>query len=193
MQTLIGVESPLFARGIASALSEVGGFGAIVTVREPEHVVPSIRACRAQLAILDVGIGGAGPLLQRVRFAFPKLMIVTIGTRDWAHVALENGANGFVVRDAEARVFAEGVRRVLGGTGFTVVGATVPADQARLTARERQVLAGAGRGLTNAQIALELRVSVQTVKFHLGNVFRKLGVANRAQAAVAAIRLASII
>lgn len=52
----------------------------------------------------------------------------------------------------------------------------------RLSARERQVLEMASRGMTNVQVARDLCVSVHAVKFHLGGVFRKLGVSNRTQA-----------
>jgi DNA-binding CsgD family transcriptional regulator len=52
----------------------------------------------------------------------------------------------------------------------------------RLSARERQVLEMASRGMTNGQVARQLCVSVHAVKFHLGGVFRKLGVSNRTQA-----------
>lgn len=51
-----------------------------------------------------------------------------------------------------------------------------------LSARERQVLEMASRGMTNTQVAGELRVSVHAVKFHLAGVYRKLSVANRTQA-----------
>jgi DNA-binding CsgD family transcriptional regulator len=53
---------------------------------------------------------------------------------------------------------------------------------ARLSARERQVLEMASRGMTNTQVARDLSVSVHVIKFHLGGVYRKLGVANRTQA-----------
>ena len=52
----------------------------------------------------------------------------------------------------------------------------------RLSARERQVLEMASRGMTNGQVARDLCVSVHAVNFHLGGVYRKLGVANRTQA-----------
>jgi DNA-binding CsgD family transcriptional regulator len=52
----------------------------------------------------------------------------------------------------------------------------------RLSARERQVLQMASEGMTNGQVADQLRVSVHAVKFHLAGVYRKLGVANRTQA-----------
>ena len=58
----------------------------------------------------------------------------------------------------------------------------------RLSARERDVLSLASRGLTNGQIADELSVSVHGVKFHLGSIFRKLGVENRTAAAALYVR-----
>lgn len=57
-----------------------------------------------------------------------------------------------------------------------------------LSARERQVLDLASIGLTNAEAGLELGISVHAVKFHLANVYRKLGVANRTEAAVRYLR-----
>jgi DNA-binding NarL/FixJ family response regulator len=54
----------------------------------------------------------------------------------------------------------------------------------RLSTRERQVLEMASRGMTNGQVARDLRVSVHAVKFHLAGVYRKLGVANRTQASM---------
>ena len=53
-----------------------------------------------------------------------------------------------------------------------------------LSARERQILAMASRGLSNRQIAVELEVTVHAVKFHLASIFRKLSVVNRTEAAV---------
>jgi DNA-binding NarL/FixJ family response regulator len=59
-----------------------------------------------------------------------------------------------------------------------------------LSPREREVLERAAYGRSNGQIALELGVTVNTVKFHLASIFRKLGVANRTAAATAYVRMA---
>ena len=66
-------------------------------------------------------------------------------------------------------------------------GATLPA----LSPREREVIAMASAGLTNPQIANRLAISVHGVKFHLASVYRKLGVANRTQAATRFVQLSS--
>ena len=58
-----------------------------------------------------------------------------------------------------------------------------------LSPRERQVLEMASSGLTNAQIAAQLHVTVHAVKFHLAGIYRKLHVANRTEAAVTYLRL----
>jgi DNA-binding NarL/FixJ family response regulator len=63
-----------------------------------------------------------------------------------------------------------------------------PRDLTSLSRRELQVLSMASRGLTNGQMAGELELTVHAVKFHLAAVYRKLGVANRTEAAVAYLR-----
>ncbi|HVU76242.1 MAG TPA: response regulator transcription factor [Gaiellaceae bacterium] len=158
-------------------------------ISEADQVVARLRAGDVALAVLDVALGGAASLLQPIRYAHPELTVVTVGPRDWAHVALRNGASGFVVDDVEVDAFVEGVRSVVASSDFTLVGADPADDAAVLSAREHEVVSAAARGLTNKQIAAELLITEQTVKFHLGNAFRKLGVTNRAQAAVAALRL----
>jgi DNA-binding NarL/FixJ family response regulator len=66
---------------------------------------------------------------------------------------------------------------------------TVHPDLERLTAREREVLAGLGRGLSNRQLAAELYVSEKTVKTHVSNVLAKLRLGDRTQAALFAVRV----
>jgi DNA-binding NarL/FixJ family response regulator len=61
----------------------------------------------------------------------------------------------------------------------------------RLSAREAQVLEAAARGLSNAQVAGQLDVSVHAVKFHLASIYRKLGVGNRTEAAFLYLRSAA--
>lgn len=74
------------------------------------------------------------------------------------------------------------------GCGFEWVTPTNDTAGRPLTAREVQVLASAGRGMSNLEIAHALSVSEQTVKNHLSRIFRKLGVSDRTEAVVYAIR-----
>jgi DNA-binding CsgD family transcriptional regulator len=65
------------------------------------------------------------------------------------------------------------------------------ASLGRLSAREAQVLEAAAHGLTNAEVARRLEVSIHAVKFHLASVYRKLGVGNRTEAAFLYLRSAA--
>lgn len=127
----------------------------------------------------------------------PAVVVITTFEND-AHVldALLAGARGFVLKRAtpaelltairtvartDSLVFPEAIRRVA-----ALCEAETPAWAGRLTAREREVLAQVCRGLTNAEIAAELVVSLETVKSHLSSVLTKSGSRHRTELAVRA-------
>ncbi|MER5355934.1 response regulator transcription factor [Kitasatospora sp. NPDC002551] len=135
------------------------------------------------------------------------VMLTTFGEDDYILRALGGGANGFLIKSGEPEELIAGVRSVAGGAAYlsprvaarvvahlAATGAGGPADRraaaqhrvAGLTARERDVLALVAAGLSNGQIARRIGVVEGTVKAHVSNVLARLGVANRAAAAVLA-------
>ncbi|MDX6516978.1 MAG: hypothetical protein QOH73_2644 [Gaiellaceae bacterium] len=113
--------------------------------------------------------------------------------------ALRAGAAGYLLKNAEPQELVRAVRAASAGEALLdpVVAArlveTLAAEGGsdpleRLTAREREVLVLIGRGFPNKLIARELGVAEKTVKTHVGNVLGKLGVSDRTQAAVLAVR-----
>jgi DNA-binding NarL/FixJ family response regulator len=111
--------------------------------------------------------------------------------------ALRAGASGFLLKDAPPQELARAVRAAHAGEAVldpTVAARLVSALTAdaepldNLTPRERDVLVLIGRGFPNKQIARELDIAEKTVKTHVGHVLAKLGVADRTQAAVVAVR-----
>ena len=113
--------------------------------------------------------------------------------------ALRAGAAGYLLKNAEPREVARAVRAAHAGEALldpvvaarlvetlATAGADEPLD--RLTPREREVLVLIGRGFPNKRIARELELSEKTVKTHVGHVLAKLGVGDRTQAAVVAVR-----
>lgn len=130
------------------------------------------------------------------------LVLTTFGADDHVVAALSAGADGFLLKDTPPADIVTAVRRVAAGepTVSPAVLSTMigrirengPDDAGRaaarrldeLTDRERQIAMGVGRGLSNAEIAAELYLSVPTVKAHVGRVFAKLGVDNRVQIAI---------
>lgn len=128
---------------------------------------------------------------------FPKTPIAVIsGTANSEDVraSIRAGARGFVSKTATADHLAHTVQLVLAG------GTSVPADMlapaaeagpewlARLSPREREVLAAVARGISNKQIGRELNLAEVTVKLHLRAIFRKTGARTRSEAAVLATK-----
>jgi NarL family two-component system response regulator LiaR len=111
--------------------------------------------------------------------------------------AIRAGAAGYLLKNAEPQELARAVRAAHAGEALldphvaarlvdALAGEKEPLDQ--LTPREREVLQLIGRGFSNKRIARELRLSEKTVKTHVGHVLAKLGMDDRTQAAVFAVR-----
>ena len=136
------------------------------------------------------GMSAIGEIARR-RADLPVLILSSSEDPEDVRHALELGALGYVPKSASPETLMTAVRMVLDG------GIYVPAlaDAARplggpvaaLTPRQVEVLAAVGRGLANKEIGLKFGLSEKTVKAHVGAIFRTLGVANRTQAASAAM------
>ncbi|MFE1831494.1 response regulator [Streptomyces yangpuensis] len=130
----------------------------------------------------------------------PRIVIVTTFDLDeYVHAALHGGASGFLLKDASPAMLVEAVRAAAVGDSLVSPAITVrllrelapktsAAARARrpaepLTERERDVVRCLARGMTNAEIAGELYVSLSTVKTHLANVQTKLDARNRVEIA----------
>jgi DNA-binding NarL/FixJ family response regulator len=120
--------------------------------------------------------------------------------------AIEAGASGFLLKDADADDLANAIRAAAAGevhldpavAGIVArrmrartigAGGATPGDGlATLTARERDVLGGVARGLSNRAIAEELGITERTARTHVSNILAKLGLASRTQAALMAVQ-----
>ncbi|GAA5154944.1 response regulator transcription factor [Nocardioides marinquilinus] len=135
----------------------------------------------------------------------PKVVVLTTFDADQYVVeALAAGADGFLLKDTEPQEIVAAIRKVVAGDPMLSPSVTrrlidrlrsgddEAAERAKqaaqaiaaLTDRERDVALAIGRGLSNAEIAAELHLSVPTVKAHVSHVFDKLGVTNRVQIAI---------
>jgi DNA-binding NarL/FixJ family response regulator len=121
----------------------------------------------------------------------PRIKLVVFSGREGDEpigAALRAGADAYVRKTAEPDDLAAAVRQAFDRSIFLPSGrddlglSGAPADAAALTRREREILQLVAEGHSNAQLARKLWVTEQTVKFHLSNVYRKLGVSNRTEA-----------
>lgn len=129
----------------------------------------------------------------------PAIKIVILTSfleQDMVQQALSAGAIGYILKNVSADDLAKAIQSAYQGHSTLSQEATevlVQATRSRqqpgadLTEREREVLAYLARGLSNAEISRELSVSLATVKFHLANIYTKLGVNNRVEAVTTAL------
>jgi DNA-binding NarL/FixJ family response regulator len=135
------------------------------------------------------------------------LVLTTFDLDEYVYQALRAGASGFLLKDADPADLVAAVRAVAAGDGMlapavlrrlieafaigSVAPAVVPPDDAPagLTPREVQVLTLVARGLSNAEIGVELSITTGTVKTYINGLFAKLGVRDRVQATITAYDL----
>ncbi|MFI0793672.1 response regulator [Micromonospora rubida] len=168
---------------------------------------------RADVVLMDIrmpGLDGVETTRRLLAGVDPPrvVMLTTFDSDDLLVAALRAGASGYLVKDAgptelltairaaaagESPVAPRLVRRLIDSFVLVAPAASAvdrpsaaPSTLARLTAREREILAAIGLGLTNTEIAVRLHVAESTVKTHVGSVLRKLEVRDRVQAVILA-------
>ena len=196
---LIVDDHPLFREALRSAICAASP-GA--EIREATLIVDAVATIMAtprgfDLVLLDLTLPGTcgfeGLLELRGRFPHLPIMIVSsLEDRAVVQQALSFGAAGFVTKSAKKTEIAAALKAVLSGTiylprdltGMQLSQADMAARLATLTPRQLRVLQMLRQGLLNKQIAHELAVGETTVKAHVTEVLRKLGVNNRTQAVI---------
>jgi len=193
MKVLIADDHPLILAGIKHALEEAEGFDVVAETNNGAQVLPLVSQTKPDLALLDMRMPGMDGLtcLDRIRERHPdvKVVILSVSTDpDVIQDVLNRGASAYIVKSVNPVDVPSALRQALEGSVFNAIGlpekqvADDAAKAAGLTERETSILKALARGLSNDAIGKELWVAEQTVKFHLTNIYRKLGVSNRTEA-----------
>jgi DNA-binding NarL/FixJ family response regulator len=189
LRAILDAERDIEVLGEASDGSEVPG---LVRRLEPDVVLMDVR-----MPTVD-GITATRHLMSRGTNAPRVLVLTTFGNDGYVYDALQAGATGFLLKRARPAEIVQAVRTVAEGESLLFPAAVrdLVATRGRgggdalrgagLTEREGAVLRLMARGLSNAEIARELVVGVETVKTHVGKVLAKVGARDRTQAVVAA-------
>jgi DNA-binding NarL/FixJ family response regulator len=201
-------DQPLVLAGLQRILAEDEGFVIVAQCSDGAEAIRAIRSVQADVVLMDVrmrGVDGIEATRQvRELDGPPVLVLTTFDDDDVLWGAIEAGAAGFVLKEAPAEDLIAATRAVAGGGAWLdpavtarVLDATratvVPHRQEGvratvLTEREHAVLREMATGASNREIADALVVSEATVKTHVGSIFMKLGVRDRAGAIVFAYR-----
>jgi DNA-binding NarL/FixJ family response regulator len=204
IRVVIVDDQPVVRAGVARILGRNDGFEVVAECGDGDEVASAVEEHHPDVVVMDVRmrrVGGVDAARQLTESPSPPpvLMLTTFDDDDVLWSALDAGAAGFVLKDAAAEDLIAAARAVANGAAWldpkvaprvlTAFRATAPrrAEAARiptLTDREHEVLRHMARGATNAEIASALFVSEPTVKTHVGAIFAKLGVRDRAAAIV---------
>jgi DNA-binding NarL/FixJ family response regulator len=207
IRVLLVEDHELYRQGLDEMLRAEGFTVVGQAGRGDDGVALALRA-RPDVVIMDLNLPGlpGAEATRRIVAEAPevRVLVLTISTGSVELLdALLAGARGYLVKGAPLAELVRGVRAVAAGellVGRMVAdevldrvrrgspGGAHPPGIEELSERERDVLRLMAAGRDNNQIAGDLQVSVTTVKHHVSNVLEKLGVENRIQAAVAAVR-----
>jgi DNA-binding NarL/FixJ family response regulator len=192
MRVLIADDHRLIVEGVKRALEEAPDFEVVGECSSGSQVLPMVGRTNPDIVLLDLRMPGADGLacLSRIRKQHPDVKVVVLSVSTDENViqtVLKRGASAFIVKSINPIDLPSALRQAVDGTVYSAIGLPDPGESAAraagLTERETAILAALARGLSNEAIGKELWVAEQTVKFHLTNIYRKLGVSNRTEAA----------
>lgn len=207
IRVLVVDDEPLVRAGLTTILSAADDVE-VVAATDGRGAISTAQAHRVDVVLCDLRMPGVDGLavLQALRRSErpPRVaMLTTFAADDLVAAALRAGASGYLLKDTDPDLLVEHVRAlalgrsvldaqvshtVIDGYLATRPGSAETAAVARLSPREREVLAEVARGAVNEEIAGRLVISVATVKDHVGAILAKLGVDNRVKAALVAVR-----
>ena len=202
IRVLVVDDHPFVRDGLRAFLQLQDGIEVVGEAADGEDALAAAERLRPDVVLVDLvmprldGLGALRALRERLPGA-RAIVLTSFLDEDKLVPALRAGAAGYLLKNSPPAEVARAVRAAYAGEAVLDPAAaarlleTLARDEEpldRLTPREREVLVLIGRGFPNKQIARELGLSEKTVKAHVGHVLAKLGVSDRTQAAVVAVR-----
>lgn len=194
LRVILADDHELVLEGLRGLLVNEPDIEVVGTCTDGGSLLAALERTPADVVVMDLQMPAPENLnclaeVRRRGLPVRVLVLTAFGDGESIQFALENGADGFALKTAPLRQTIDAIRQV--GHGNLVFPPAArkwlqghrPEANPELSAREWDVLALAAQGLTNPQIADSLSVSENTIKFHLQNIFQKLGVSNRTEAA----------
>ena len=194
LKVLIVDGCKLMAMALKDALDQVDDLRVVGVAHCGSDALSMVTRTQPDAVLLDVRMPGMSGLecLDVIHRDYPSVKVVMLSAADDLNLIRDTfarGAAAFIAESVDPSDLPAAVRHVCEGTVFHAptrledAASTDPIREAGLTERELTMLKAVARGLSNKAISKECWVTEQTVKFHLNNVYRKLGVQNRTAAA----------
>jgi DNA-binding NarL/FixJ family response regulator len=207
IRVLICDDQEVVREGLRVILSSAPGLEVVGSAQDGTEALELIPQTRPDLVLMDLKMPGMNGIqaTSQIRDYYPQVRVLALTTYDadeWVFDAIRSGAAGYLLKDTPGEALIAAVKGTV--EGKTHVDPTVAGKlfaqisqssispntslAAELSEREREVLSLLARGLSNSDIAHQLHLSEGTVRNYVSAVLAKLGVSDRAQAAVMALR-----
>jgi DNA-binding NarL/FixJ family response regulator len=197
IRVLLCDDHAIVREGLARLLDRTEGIEVVGSAADGAEAVAAAVAARPDVVLMDLAMPNVDGITatRRIVAEAPGANVVVLtsfGDNTRIHDALDAGALGYLLKDADAAEVVRAIRAASRGEApldprvarAVLARGTTPAALSAMTTREREVLALLGTGLPNKVIARRLGISEATVKAHLTRIFRQIGVTDRTQAAI---------
>jgi DNA-binding NarL/FixJ family response regulator len=193
LRVLIADDHQLILDAVRRAIEGSGEFEVVGEAVNGGQVLALVNRTKPDVVLLDIRMPGMDGLvcLDQIKKRDANIKVIVLSASSDPKLienVLKRGASAYIVKSVNPIDLPSVIRQAVSQTVYTPIGLAddtvdAAAKSAGLTSRELAILTALAQGKANAAIARELWVAPQTVKFHLTNIYRKLGVANRTEAA----------
>lgn len=205
VRVILADDHTLVRAGIRRILESQPGCVVVGEAADGHEAIETLRRVQADVLVLDLKMEGRDGIevLRVAKAARPELRVIVLtmhAGREYVARAMEEGANGYLLKDSAVQDLAAAIDAVMAGRTYfspaiqqqmaEILNGREPAtpDLRALTDREREVLVLLVRGLSTKEIAAALDIGARTVETHRANLMRKLGVRSVALLTQVAIR-----
>jgi DNA-binding NarL/FixJ family response regulator len=207
IRVIVCDDQEIVCQGLRTILNNDAQIEVVATAHDGTELIPLVEKMQPDLVLLDLKmpVMNGVQATQHIRQSFPQvrvLILTTYDDDDWLFDAIRSGASGYLLKDTPANILITAIKGTVAGETYldpSVAGKILSSISApkqaaqkksliQLSDREKEVLQLLARGLTNADIARELYLSEGTVRNYTSAIFTKLGVNDRTQAVIAALR-----
>ncbi|SFH58039.1 DNA-binding response regulator, NarL/FixJ family, contains REC and HTH domains [Tindallia magadiensis] len=212
IKVLIADDHSLVRQGLIQIISLEDDIEVVGEASDGEECVQKVKETKPDVVLLDINMPNVNGIkaLRKIKDLDKSIKVIILTFHEEIEYLFETfnlGANGYIVKDAESRILIDGIREVNEGVSY-VYPTMAEGDQQQLhklkhieqpkemmdhkkislTKREYEILTLIADGLNNREIANTLFISEKTVKNHVSNIFKKIQVSDRTQAAIYAFR-----
>ncbi len=201
IKVVIADDHSIIREGIRGLLELEDDIEIVGEASDGEACVEIVQNTHPDVLLLDISMPKMNGLdaLQKIKDEEPDVNVIILSIHDEAqyyHKAVSLGASGYVLKDSDFNTLYHAIHRVYDGGNFVdpklvsiiKVKKEESADISQITRREKEILLLIAQGLSNKDIAAKLNVSEKTIKNHTSNLFKKINVSDRTQAAIFAIK-----